>query len=90
MQPSRRTYLASLGATTVAASLYPPAQAGYQAKGNIKQSICKWCYGKVKLETPWQGQYVLEVIHTDKTPGQFAGKAYESVRHRATYTFVKQ
>ena len=46
--------------------------------------------GKVKLETPWQGQYVLEVIHTDKTPGQFAGKAYESVRHRATYTFVKQ
>lgn len=45
--------------------------------------------GKVKLETPWAGQYVLEVIHTDKTPGQFEGKAYESVRHRATYTFVK-
>ncbi|MBL8032999.1 MAG: hypothetical protein JNJ69_04820 [Leptospiraceae bacterium] len=46
--------------------------------------------GKVKIETPWLGQYVLEVIHTDKTPGRFGGKAYESVRHRATYTFVRQ
>jgi len=45
--------------------------------------------GKVKLETPWAGQYLLEVIHTDKTPGKFEGKAYESVRHRATYTFKK-
>jgi hypothetical protein len=45
--------------------------------------------GKVKLETPWAGQYVLEVIHTDKTPGKFEGRAYESMRHRATYTFVK-
>lgn len=46
--------------------------------------------GKVKIETPWQGQYVLEVIHTDKTPGEFEGKEYASVRHRATYTFVRQ
>jgi uncharacterized GH25 family protein len=45
--------------------------------------------GKVKLTTPWAGQYVLEVIHTDKTAGTFEGKAYESVRHRATYTFMK-
>ena len=45
--------------------------------------------GQVKLETPWAGQYVLEVIHTDKTPGKFEGKQYESVRHRATYTFQK-
>ncbi|MFZ5627628.1 MAG: DUF4198 domain-containing protein [Spirochaetota bacterium] len=45
--------------------------------------------GKVKLETPWVGQYVLEVIHTDKSAGTFEGKAYESVRHRATYTFIK-
>lgn len=46
--------------------------------------------GKVKLETPWAGQYVLEVIHTEKTPGQFEGKDYASVRHRATYTFIKE
>ncbi len=45
--------------------------------------------GKVRLETPWAGQYVLEVIHTDKSQGKFEGKDYESVRHRATYTFVK-
>lgn len=46
--------------------------------------------GKVKLEAPWAGQYVLEVIHTDNTAGTFEGKAYESVRHRATYTFIKE
>lgn len=46
--------------------------------------------GKVRLATPWSGQYVLEVIHTDKVTGNFEGKAYESVRHRATYTFVKK
>lgn len=46
--------------------------------------------GKVKLATPWGGQYVIEVIHTDKAPGSFEGKAYENVRHRATYTFVKK
>ncbi|AFM12804.1 hypothetical protein [Turneriella parva] len=45
--------------------------------------------GKVKLETPWVGQYVLEVVYTQKTHGKFEGKDYESVRHRATYTFIK-
>lgn len=46
--------------------------------------------GKVKADLPWAGQYVIEVIHTDKTPGKFEGKDYESVRHRATYTFIKK
>ncbi|MBX3722465.1 MAG: DUF4198 domain-containing protein [Turneriella sp.] len=46
--------------------------------------------GKVKADVPWAGQYVIEVIHTDKTPGKFDGKDYESLRHRATYTFIKK
>ncbi len=46
--------------------------------------------GMVTLQTPWQGQYVIEVVHTDKTAGTFAGKQYASARHRATYTFVKE
>jgi uncharacterized GH25 family protein len=46
--------------------------------------------GKVKIDTPWNGQYVIEVLHTDKAPGKFEDKDYESVRHRATYTFIKK
>ncbi len=32
----------------------------------------------------WSGRYVLEVEHQDKTPGEFKGKPYEAMRHRAT------
>lgn len=46
--------------------------------------------GKIRIDTPWNGQYVIEVIHTEKTPGKFEDKDYESVRHRATYTFIKK
>lgn len=46
--------------------------------------------GKIKIDTPWNGQYVIEVIHTEKTPGKFEDKDYESVRHRATYTFIQK
>ncbi|HMP18321.1 MAG TPA: TIM barrel protein [Gemmatales bacterium] len=49
MQVTRRAYLVG-AATLAAASIYPPAQAGYQPKGNIQQSICKWCYGRIKLD----------------------------------------
>ena len=51
--PDRRSALKALGAgalgvtalrsTTIAAEPFKP-------KGNIKQSICRWCYGRIKLE----------------------------------------
>lgn len=44
--------------------------------------------GRVKINTPWPGQYVLEVIHTEKQPGEFQGQKFEGVRHRATLTFM--
>ncbi|HRP69844.1 MAG TPA: hypothetical protein PLY93_09970 [Turneriella sp.] len=44
--------------------------------------------GKIQLSLPWTGEYVLEVIYTEKVSGKFDGKAYEAIRHRATYTFV--
>jgi hypothetical protein len=44
--------------------------------------------GKVKIATPWPGLYVLEVIHMEKQPGEFQGKKFEAVRHRATLTFT--
>lgn len=43
--------------------------------------------GKVKIATPWPGLYVLEVIHTEKQPGEFQGKKFSAVRHRATLSF---
>jgi hypothetical protein len=34
----------------------------------------------------WPGQYVLELVHLEKAPGEFKGKKYNAVRHRATTT----
>ena len=43
--------------------------------------------GKVNITTPWPGQYVLEVIHLERQPGEFQGQKFEAFRHRATLTF---
>ncbi len=43
--------------------------------------------GKVKITTPWPGQYVLEVIYLEKQAGEFQGQKFEAFRHRATLTF---
>jgi hydroxypyruvate isomerase len=50
--PHRRNVLGALGAG-VAGSLALPALAddASKPKGRIKQSICRWCYGRIKLET---------------------------------------
>lgn len=34
----------------------------------------------------WPGRYVLELVHVEKAPGEFKGKPYNVVRHRATTT----
>ena len=49
--PDRRNILGALGAG-VAGSLALPALADDASKprGRIKQSICRWCYGRIKLE----------------------------------------
>ncbi|MBI3316484.1 MAG: hypothetical protein HYZ85_00575 [Candidatus Omnitrophica bacterium] len=43
--------------------------------------------GSVRFRPLWPGQYVIEVIHLEKTPGKFEGVAYEAIRHRATFTW---
>jgi hypothetical protein len=45
--------------------------------------------GKVEINTPWRGQYVIHVLHVDQTAGEFAGKKYASLRNHFTYTFIK-
>lgn len=45
--------------------------------------------GKVALQTPWPGQYVAEINHTEKdAAGTWDGKAYTQARHVATLSFV--
>lgn len=34
----------------------------------------------------WPGRYVLELLHVEKASGEFNGKAYQTIRHRATLT----
>lgn len=41
--------------------------------------------GQVTLSLPWDGQYVVEAVYTEKTPGTFQGKDYEAIRHTATF-----
>lgn len=45
--------------------------------------------GRVAINTPWRGQYVVHILHADKMPGEFAGKKYDALRNHLTYTFVK-
>lgn len=45
--------------------------------------------GAVEINTPWRGQYVIHILHVDKTPGEFAGMKYENLRNHFTYAFIK-
>jgi hypothetical protein len=45
--------------------------------------------GLVNIETPWPGQYVLDVVHKEAASGEFKGTAYEAVRHRATCSLLR-
>ena len=45
--------------------------------------------GTVTFVTPWKGQYVAEVKHSDKTPGEAQGQKYGEVSHLITLSFVQ-
>jgi hypothetical protein len=45
--------------------------------------------GRVRLALPWHGQYVLEAIHKEPQAGEFEGKPFDTIRHRATLTVVQ-
>ena len=44
--------------------------------------------GTVTFALPWKGQYVAEVKHSDKTPGEAQGQKYGEVSHLITLSFV--
>lgn len=45
--------------------------------------------GRVRMALPWRGQYVLEAIYKESQAGEFEGKPYDAIRHRATLTVVQ-
>ena len=45
--------------------------------------------GAVKFDMPWQGQYVAEVRHTDRTPGTRGSEKYDSVSYVTSVTYVQ-
>lgn len=49
--------------------------------------------GLVRFDLPWQGQYVVEASHVDRTPGERPGAAgpekYDGINYVSTLTFVK-
>ncbi|ACM32425.1 MULTISPECIES: DUF4198 domain-containing protein [Diaphorobacter] len=45
--------------------------------------------GTVRFALPWQGQYVAEVQHTDKTPGEHLGQPYGEASYVTTLSFVQ-
>lgn len=44
--------------------------------------------GTVRFATPWKGQYVAEVKHNDKTPGEAQGAPYGEASYVTTLSFV--
>ena len=44
--------------------------------------------GTVHFATPWKGQYVAEVKHSDKTPGEAQGEKYGEASYVTTLSFV--
>jgi hypothetical protein len=43
--------------------------------------------GAVEAPLPWRGTYVIEVQHTDATPGKLGEEAYDTVRCASTLSF---
>lgn len=58
-------------------------QSGWTKEGHTDEQ------GLVKFEMPWKGQYVAEVSHIDRTPGERAGEKYDGVSYVTTLTYVK-
>ncbi|MDR0701666.1 MAG: DUF4198 domain-containing protein [Azoarcus sp.] len=45
--------------------------------------------GEVTFDLPWQGQYVVETSHIERTPGERDGEKYDRINYVTTLTFVQ-
>lgn len=46
--------------------------------------------GRVRIDTPWAGRYVVEVVHTEERAGGSGEEAYNRIRHVSTLSFVAE
>lgn len=46
--------------------------------------------GRITINTPWRGKYVVHALHIDRTAGEFAGQRYDNLRNHLTYAFTRQ
>lgn len=44
--------------------------------------------GRVTVQTPWKGEYLLETSHVEKAAGEHEGRAHQQVRHVSTILFA--
>jgi uncharacterized GH25 family protein len=63
----------------------PKAKVFFHAPNEWSKELVTDANGLVSFNPLWKGQYVVECIHLEKVPGNFKGKDYEAVRHRATW-----
>ncbi|MED5619414.1 hypothetical protein [Ideonella sp. BN130291] len=45
--------------------------------------------GRVRIDTPWRGEYVLEVETREPRTGEVSGQRYDTLVHRATLSFAQ-
>ncbi len=67
----------------------PNAKGFTYAPNQWMQEFATDADGKFTIVTPWTGRYVLELIHLEKAPGEFQDVAYEALRHRVTFSFLR-
>ncbi|MDR0702032.1 MAG: DUF4198 domain-containing protein [Azoarcus sp.] len=58
-------------------------QSGWRKRGRTDAE------GGVEFDLPWKGQYVLEVSHVERTPGERKGEKYDSINYATTLTLVR-
>lgn len=58
-------------------------QSGWMKEGHTDAQ------GLVQFDLPWQGQYVAEIKHNDRNPGERAGEKYDGVSYVTSVTYVK-
>lgn len=66
----------------------PKAQVEMVAPSGWSRGAATGEDGTVTFALPWRGQYVAEVKHTDKTPGEAQGKPYGEASFVTTLSFV--
>jgi hypothetical protein len=60
------------------------------APGGWNRTFQADAQGKIHIEAPWPGAYVLEASNSDETPGKSGGKAYKGMYSASTYSFMKE